>query len=270
MPDAPLQNEAVIREAFLNYEREVRIQNFQVASILALLSMPAGFPMDYFVYPGQALYFFKLRLLSAFISGLVWWFGVTPLGLKCHQFLGVVIAAVPSFFISWMVYATEGPDSPYYAGLNVVLVGAVLVLRWSVRDSALVFLVTLTMYLGACVLHSGTTLNSRLFISNLWFMAVTGTFVVIGSYFYNRIRFREFALRYELDQNQRMLRETNEKLLELDQLKSRFFANISHELRTPLTLLLAPLETLRRQLGRSMDPETRDLLATMQIGRAHV
>jgi len=40
------------------------------------------------------------------------------------------------------------------------------------------------------------------------------------------------------------LARLNEKALELDQLKSQFFANVSHELRTPLALILGPVEKL--------------------------
>jgi signal transduction histidine kinase len=256
------QADAEVLKAFRAHEAQERIFNTQVGCFLVVTLMPAGSLLDFFVYPDQLWPFFRIRLICSAIAGVIWASLHTGLGRRCGRWLGLVVPLLPVIFIAWMIAIKDGFASPYYAGLNLVLLAVGAVLRWRVIESLIGVVAVLLIYIAAGLKH-GVMPAAGVMVNNFYFIALMDIIVVVGTYYENRARFSEFALRFELDRNRLKLEETNQKLLELDQIKSRFFANISHELRTPLTLLLAPIETLLHRARRALDQETRELLATM-------
>ncbi|MEM1323047.1 MAG: ATP-binding protein [Bacteroidota bacterium] len=89
-----------------------------------------------------------------------------------------------------------------------------------------------------------------------WFLLLASALILLtaAQIYYWRIRqLNERRLELELMVQQRTAQIEKDKTLietqaiqlkELDELRSKFFANISHELRTPLTLLLAPMQSI--------------------------
>jgi signal transduction histidine kinase/ligand-binding sensor domain-containing protein/DNA-binding response OmpR family regulator len=83
--------------------------------------------------------------------------------------------------------------------------------------------------------------------------------ILFGSILYYawRMQLKRVRVKHEFE----MSKFEAQKLHEVDEMKSRFFANISHEFRTPLTLILGPV---KQMIERTKETKTRDDLNLVQ------
>jgi signal transduction histidine kinase len=113
--------------------------------------------------------------------------------------------------------------------------------------------------LGYCAVAILThePLGGNQFVANLMLLVDSACITCIGNKVVTNLFLREVKLRIDLE-------SANDRLREVDRLKSDFFANVSHELRTPLTLILAPASTLMRDARGKLAPPQRSLVETIQ------
>jgi signal transduction histidine kinase/DNA-binding response OmpR family regulator len=83
-----------------------------------------------------------------------------------------------------------------------------------------------------------------------WAYIIYALIVLSMSYFTWRFQLKRIRLKHDYE----MSKFEAEKMYEVDEMKSRFFANISHEFRTPLTLIFGPAKDV---IEKTKEPDTR-------------
>ena len=234
------------------YQEEVnllRSRRTQIGCWLTMTLVPAGAALDAVTYPNLFTTLLITRILCTACIFLVYISLFYERGKKNSVFLSFIWGIVPALTISWMILLTEGSISPFYAGLNLVILGTCVLLPFTGKQATIYCTAVYLSYMIACLANTEKDFVAAAFITHSIFILMTSIICITASYFVSKSRRTEFSLRDTL-------RIQNEQLTELDQMKNRFFANISHELRTPLTLIIAPLEEILLQ--------TPDLNAALQ------
>ena len=136
-----------------------------------------------------------------------------------------------------------GLESPYYAGVSLMLLAAGLLMVWRPP----VVLATHSSVVGTFILvnlATNTIGSAAVAFSNLAFLCTTALVAAVGQILYFRTQREQLVQRVRLEQTTLNLERAHAELRKLEQFKSRFFANITHELRTPLAMILTPLELM--------------------------
>jgi two-component system sensor histidine kinase PhcS len=265
------------KKAYEEQNRQDQIYYSTLATALSIILNLSCSVMDHFMYPQLAGLFFEVRLASVLLLALVWVWFKSPWGNAHHRIFGATWYAIPLAMILWMIYAAHDPYSPYYAGLNIILLAVGLLSPWTYRQNLISAAIVVTMYVVVDLSIRDYEMNGYL-VSNTTFLVLTAVIVVFGTLANARQRYRAFELRWELDQSRKLtesslqqLKENELHLVQSEKMASlgRMSAGIIHEINNPLNFATTGLYMLRHQeklLPPEQQPEYAEVLRDVEEG----
>jgi len=247
-----IDRSSIVYQGYVTEQKSRALRDCRIAAVFAAVAIMLFSALDRVVYPGFFWTFLYLRIGVVFVSLLVFLATYIPAARRFGRELGMVQYVATALSVVLMVHLSDGYISPYYAGINVILIVFLAILPMDHLRATIVCGIIYAAYLVP-ILVRGEIANVPVFVNNNAFLAATIILALLSSYMSTRLRFREYAARHRLA-------DANDELKKLDVLKSQFFANISHEVRTPLTSIIAPVQSLYQGDAGTLTDEQHGLM----------
>ena len=249
----PRTHNPELETGFLNETLSLARRHTQRAAWFSAAVFPLFLLLDWQMYPQYVREFLIIRASVVVISLIVIGLTRTSLGVRYPRELGVFEYLLSCGAIVVMVHIAGGYSSPYYAGVNLVLIAFLFILPLDPVRTIIVCFVIYLAYLVPILVRQPIR-DIPIFMNNNFFLFFTMVLVSMSSYLATRMRFHEYQARQGLAL-------ANAELKEADKLKSEFFANVSHEVRTPLTSILSPIQGLFQGDVGELSREQHQLIA---------
>ncbi len=212
-------------------ELEARmVARLQLMCWLALVLVPLFFALDLVLFPPEILVpLLGIRLTLMFFSAASLLALRTELGRRHVTAVSLFLVWQAGFGVVLMTAVHGGASSGYYAGVNLVMLGAAVLLPWDTLLSLTAAIALIGSYVAVSLLWGGVP-DTAVFAENLFFLGSTALIMVVSHRAARASLRREFTQRVALEEAGRH--------------RDHFLANITHELRTPLSAILGFTEML--------------------------
>ncbi|MDZ4279500.1 MAG: ATP-binding protein [Hydrogenophaga sp.] len=264
------------------YEQQLsdfRLTYSKAGSITSIVLVLAGFGLDYFSYPDRLLEFSLLRVLVAVLTLGVFFVLFTPFGRKHVRSLTMLWLLLPQIMIAFMIFETDGAQSIYFVGLHLALYAVGIILPISFFEGIGFGVLTLGLYVAACVLHGDGSDDSSRLVTNSLFILFSAAASAVCTWFNEKARIRLFSLQHEVSEKNASLREINTQLAEVKgQLIQRekmaaigtLSAGLLHELNNPVNYSLMAIDMGLTCPGVEADAMLKESLGDAREGMQRI
>ena len=208
------------------YAREVQdalAARLRIACMLGVLLVPAFGLLDAFLYPDVFRTFLEIRLVVVlFLLAVLGVLG-SGRGRRHAGALALLAVSVTGLAVVLMTAFVGGGSSPYYAGVNLTMLAAAVLIPFDSGLSIAMVVILIGGYAVLCMSWGGIP-DVPVFIGNLFFLGSTGLITVVSHRVAGHGRRRDLLQRVALEEAGRH--------------RDEFLANVTHELRTPLAAIL--------------------------------
>lgn len=268
----------------LHAEYDAELANFRLAysragCIVACVLVAGGVGLDLSFYPEQAWQLGMARgLTTLLLCGLLALL-YTDVARPYARGITLTWLALPQIMIVWMIYATQGAQSPYVFGLSLALYAAGIVLPIGMLQSVGLGVLTCTAYFVAGLLHAHDAVPSATLIGNTIFLGFSAVASAVCTVYNERARLKLFALQREVSEKNASLHSTNQALAQIkghmmQQEKMAALGTLSagllHEVNNPVNYSMMALNMALMDPAVAVSADLKESLTDAKEGMQRV